>query len=123
MKHNWLAKSTVVIAILYPASLVIVRHSNGITDAVLALATLVLMAFLIFLLVKQARSNSPLKNKLLMPAVSTALFGNQFLNQIVEKPRNPMTIFMGVAFSVLLLAVLMGSWKNKYKNGPGAQTR
>ena len=123
MKLNWMAKSTVVTAILYPTSLIVIRRSNGVTDAVLALAMLALMAFVIILLAEHVRLNAPLNNRLLVPGVSAALFGNIFLSNLIHKPTQPITIFTGAAFTVLLLLVVLVAWREKNKNGPNTRTR
>jgi len=122
VKLNWIAKSTVVTAVLYPASLIVSRRSSGVTDGVLVFVMLVLIAFLIALLAEQARLNAPLNNKLLMPGVTTALIGNVFLGHLIDKPSQPLTILMGAAFTVQLLAVASIVWREKSKNNHNTRT-
>jgi hypothetical protein len=120
VKLNWIAKSTIVTAFLYPTSLIAIRRSNGVTDSVLVFVMLALMTLLILLLTEHARLNASVNNKLLMPSVSVALFGNVLLSHIMDKPSQPITIFMGIGFTVQLLAVVLVAWREKHKGSPKA---
>jgi hypothetical protein len=103
VKLNWIAKSTIVTAFLYPTSLIAIRRSNGVTDSVLVFVMLALMTLLILLLTEHARLNASVNNKLLM-----------------DKPSQPITIFMGIGFTVQLLAVVLVAWREKHKGSPKA---
>jgi ABC-type multidrug transport system fused ATPase/permease subunit len=116
MKLDWIAKTALLLAPVYPAVLLFVSRPHWAADAALALVyvTLVVLAIVAFAQGKHRQSPSAIF------ALVFVEFLDGFLNDLNEMAWSYLTVLAGFAAASMLFAFVASLWREKRKrNGIG----
>jgi uncharacterized membrane protein YfcA len=116
MKLDWIAKTALLLAPVYPAVLIFVSRPHWVADAALALIDVTVAVLAIVALAKGKHRQSPLA----IFALVFVEFGDGFLNDLNTKPRSYLTVLAGFAAASMLFGFIASLWREKRKrNGIG----
>lgn len=111
MKLDWMGKTILTLAPVYPAALLAARHSDWVAGLTLVLVDVAVVGLLVVALAKGLHKDSPSA----IVALCLVDCGDQFLDGLVNNFGTLFTTFFGVAVSILLVTLVVSLWREKRK--------